>query len=56
VLIGRKRGEILGAHLVGHGAAEVIHAFALAMRHGLPAGALTDMAYASFTSDVRLRV
>ncbi len=58
VLIGKENRQILGAHLVGHGAAELIHSFALVMKHGLGAGTLTDMVYAypTFSSDIRFLV
>jgi len=43
-------GRILGAHLLGLHAEEVINIFALAIRVGLHAGALKDMVYAYPTS------
>ncbi len=54
-LVDKSSGRILGAHLVGHGAAETIHAFALAMKHDLPADALKDFVYAypTFHSDIK---
>jgi glutathione reductase (NADPH) len=50
--------RILGAHLLGHGAAETIHAFGLAMKHGLTASDLRSFvwAYPTFTSDVKYLV
>lgn len=47
--------HIVGAHLLGHGAEETIHLFAMAMRHGIPATALAagDAAYPTFSSDVK---
>lgn len=58
MLIGKGSRELLGAHIVGHGAAEIIQPFALAMKHGLTADALADMVYAypTFTSDIRFLV
>ena len=55
ILVERETDRIVGAHLVGHGCTETIHAFALAMRHGLPASALAEMVYAypTFHSDIR---
>ncbi len=35
VLVEKGRGRILGAHLVGHGAEETIHTFALAIEEGI---------------------
>lgn len=44
--------RILGAHLLGAGAAEIIHVFAMAIRFGLTAGDLEEMvwAYPTFSS------
>ena len=55
VLVDKDNGTIVGAHLVGHGAAETIHVFALAMRYGIPASGLRDMVYAypTFSSDIK---
>lgn len=54
VLIGRD-GQLVGAHLLGHGAEETIHLFALAMRHRISAADLAagDAAYPTFSSDVK---
>jgi glutathione reductase (NADPH) len=51
-------GLILGAHLLGHNADEVINLFGLAMRAGLPASALkeTPFAYPTSSSDVSYMV
>jgi glutathione reductase (NADPH) len=45
---------VLGAHIVGPHADEVINVFALAMRHGLTASDLkaTVFAYATSASDI----
>jgi glutathione reductase (NADPH) len=58
VLVEEKSGRILGAHLLGHGAADVIHTFAFAIRFGLTAKDLKDFIYAypTTTSDVRFLV
>lgn len=47
--------RLLGAHLLGHGAAETIHLIALAMRHGITRAALAagDAAYPTYASDLR---
>ncbi|MEM7120439.1 MAG: NAD(P)/FAD-dependent oxidoreductase [Pseudomonadota bacterium] len=49
---------IVGAHMVGHQAEELIHLFALAMRHGIPAADLRDQIYAfpTFSADVKSMV
>jgi glutathione reductase (NADPH) len=54
VLVEEGSGRILGAHLVGPHADEVINVFALAMRHGLAADALRDtlFAYPTGASDI----
>jgi glutathione reductase (NADPH) len=51
----RRDGQIVGAHLLGHGAEETIHLFAMAMRYGIGAPALAagDAAYPTFSSDVK---
>jgi glutathione reductase (NADPH) len=55
VLTERGTDRLLGAHILGHGAEEVIHLFGLAMRHGLKAQALRDFVYAypTFGSDTK---
>jgi glutathione reductase (NADPH) len=50
VLVEEGTDRILGAHLLGHNADEVINLFGLAMRTGLPAGVLKAMPYAYPTS------
>ncbi|MGH7897675.1 MAG: dihydrolipoyl dehydrogenase family protein, partial [Candidatus Binatia bacterium] len=58
VLVGKSSGRILGAHLLGHGAPETIHAFAFAIKHGLGAEDLRETVYAypTFHSDLRFLV
>lgn len=58
VLLAEDDGEILGAHIVGHGAEDIIHLFALAMEHGLTAAQLksTVYAYPTNTSDIKFLV
>jgi glutathione reductase (NADPH) len=50
VLVEERTEHILGAHLLGHNADEVINLFGLAMRAGLPASALKEAPYAYPTS------
>jgi len=54
VLVEEKSDQILGAHLIGPHADEVINMFALAIRHGLTANALkqTMFAYPTAASDI----
>ncbi|HEY9828440.1 MAG TPA: FAD-dependent oxidoreductase [Stenomitos sp.] len=40
-------GRLLGAHLLGEAAAEIIHLFALAIQQGIPLQALSDLGYAA---------
>jgi glutathione reductase (NADPH) len=49
-LVEAETGRVVGAHLLGPQADEVINLFALAIRHGLTAAALTHMVYAYPTS------
>jgi len=58
VMVEKETRRILGAHLVGHGAEEVIHLFAFAMKHGIDADALagTVYAYPTFSSDAKYLV
>ena len=55
VLVDESKDRIVGAHLVGHQGEDLIHLFALAMRHGIPASKLKDdmFAYPTFSSDVK---
>ncbi len=45
-IVERGSGRILGAHLLGPGAAEVINIFALAIRHGIVASDLREIPFA----------
>lgn len=53
-LVDNRTNRLLGAHLLGRHAEEVINVFALAIRHGLDAPALSHMIYSypTTTSDV----
>ena len=44
-IVGRRNGEILGASIVGPQAAELIHAIALAVRHGMKVEAIGELPY-----------
>jgi glutathione reductase (NADPH) len=54
VLVEPNGGRVLGAHLAGHCAQELIHPFALAIRFGITSGQLKDFVYAypTFHSDL----
>lgn len=58
VLVEKGTGKILGAHLVGHGAEEVIHLFAFAIKFGIKAKDLAAgvYAYPTFSSDIKYLV
>ena len=58
VLVEEGTERILGAHLLGPNAAEVINLFAMAVRLRIPAGELKDVLYAypSSSADVRFMV
>lgn len=55
VLVDNQSRQIVGAHLVGHHGEELIHLFALAMRHGITADQLGDEIYAfpTFAADIK---
>jgi len=55
VLVDEDEDQIVGAHLVGHQGEELIHLFAMAMRHGIQASVLKDdlFAFPTFSSDVK---
>ncbi|MBT3534185.1 MAG: NAD(P)/FAD-dependent oxidoreductase [Rhodospirillaceae bacterium] len=58
VLVEDGTGKILGAHMLGHGAEEVIHLFSLAIAHGITAAEMAGRVYAypTFTSDLKFLV
>src|SRR5439155_1933115 len=39
-------GQILGAHVIGPGAGELIHEMAVAMQHGVPVGGIASTIHA----------
>ena len=55
ILVERGSRRIVGAHIVGHHGEELIHLFALAMRHGINADQLGDEMYAfpTFAADIK---
>jgi glutathione reductase (NADPH) len=55
VLVEKETRRVVGAHLVGHHGEELIHLFALAMRHGINADQLGDEMYAfpTFAADIK---
>ncbi len=55
MLVDRKADRVIGAHLVGHGAAEFINTFALAMRYGIPVTSLVEGVYAYPTNHSELK-
>ena len=55
VLVENQGGRIIGAHIIGHGAQEIIHFIALGMKTGQSAQELGEFvcAYPTFSSDVK---
>jgi glutathione reductase (NADPH) len=55
VLIDKPTDRIVGAHILGHAGEELIHIFALAMRHGIAAGDVKDLIYGfpTFSADIK---
>jgi glutathione reductase (NADPH) len=55
VLVDNASGQIVGAHLIGHHAEDLIHLFALAMKHGISTAELENMLFAfpTFSADVK---
>jgi len=55
VLVDEGKDQIVGAHMVGHQAEELIHLFAMAMRHSIPASKLKEdmFAFPTFSSDIK---
>ncbi len=55
ILIDAKTDRIVGAHLVGHAGEELIHIFALAMKHGITASEVRDLIYGfpTFAADIK---
>ncbi len=55
VLVDEDSDRIVGAHMVGHQAEDLIHYFAMAMRHGISASKLKDdmFAFPTFSSDLK---
>lgn len=55
ILVEKGTRRIVGVHLVGHHGEELIHLFAMAMRHGIGADQLGDEVYAfpTFAADIK---
>jgi glutathione reductase (NADPH) len=55
VIVEKDTRRVVGAHLVGHHGEELIHLFALAMRHGISADQMGDEMYAfpTFAADIK---
>ncbi|TIT90860.1 MAG: NAD(P)/FAD-dependent oxidoreductase, partial [Mesorhizobium sp.] len=55
IIVEETTDRIVGAHLVGHAGEELIHIFALAMKHGIPARGLSEMVcgFPTFSADIR---
>ena len=55
VLIEQKTDRIIGAHILGHAGEELIHIFALAIKHNITAGDVRDLIYGfpTFSADIK---
>jgi glutathione reductase (NADPH) len=55
VLVEEGTGRIVGAHIVGHSGEELIHLFALAMRHGITAAEVKSAVFAfpTYSADIK---
>jgi len=55
VLIDKETDRIVGAHILGHAGEELIHIFALAMKHGITATDVRDLVYGfpTFSADIK---
>src|SRR5262249_4806044 len=55
VLIDEATDRILGAHMAGHGAEELIHLFSFAMVHGITARQIREHVFAlpTFSADIK---
>jgi glutathione reductase (NADPH) len=55
VVIDKSTDRILGAHLFGHAAEELIHIFALAIKHGITASEIRDFVcgFPTFSADIK---
>jgi glutathione reductase (NADPH) len=55
VLVDRQTDRIIGAHILGHAGEELIHIFALAMKHGITASDIKDLIYGfpTFSADIK---
>jgi glutathione reductase (NADPH) len=55
LLIDAKTDRIVGAHLFGHAGEELIHIFALAMKHGITAAEIKDFVFGfpTFAADIK---
>ena len=55
VIVNQDTDRIVGAHMVGHHGEELIHYFAMAMRHGINASELKEdmFAFPTFSSDIK---
>ena len=55
VLVDEAADQVVGAHLVGPSAEELVHLFSLAMQHGIRASALkgSRFAFPTFAADLK---
>jgi glutathione reductase (NADPH) len=55
VLIDKQTDRVIGAHILGHSGEELIHLFALAMKHGITAGDIKELihGFPTFSADIK---
>lgn len=55
VLVEKQTDQIVGAHIFGHAGEELVHIFALAMKHRITAGDVKDLIYGfpTFSADIK---
>jgi glutathione reductase (NADPH) len=55
VLIDKRTDRIIGAHILGHAGEELIHIFALAIKHGITGGDVKALVYGfpTFSADIK---
>jgi glutathione reductase (NADPH) len=54
-LVERGSGRVVGAHMVGHQGEDLIHLFAMSMKHGITAAQIKDQLFAfpTFSADLK---
>ena len=55
ILVENVSGRIVGVHMIGHHGEDLIHLFAMAMKHGITAAQIIDQLFAfpTFAADLK---